>query len=541
MDNLNPEFLFPELSKQSNLFVRLMKALSTHLRPAPYPYGLLTLRLLGKLGGKNRRVLRYPINISDPGIIKEHMQHLGIDCAWSRLESTVDQSSSMEVDGDVTKTFPIRIPIEECVQILKRIALCPNVEATKELRETEDGSKRPVAWKESRRLWNVDFQKTDFFPFCVEVIDETKRSQVDAAMTVLRGALTKMVALEKFNIEDVNINGETDTIEDGGDRVVGGSFDMQSSSSTLSAYNKDLELVGLGLMFGCAVTAIQKEALAYTRGLLTNLFLIVLSHQKYFVRVDANGSSLLRERKGDFDSGDGSEQGPGDELVEEVMGSLKPFGYFEQTGPLRHTTNPMRLNNSLAEFLSQANPQSKDVGLGLLTHLLSLPQEFCQERNSKEEKGQTFELDRGSTLFFENLLRVLIEKCVSVDWNRREGLCSGINLMVETLGSDWARKYESEILYAALFSLKSTPGEMAVAAVKGFQFLIRVCSGLYGSPAYGVGEESNFVFDSISSPDSNEKRTSEEPAKVPKPASSPCDDVLQTVITEMASTNQIVR
>ena len=56
---MNPEFLFPELSKQKDTFVSLMKALSIHLRPAPYPYGLLTLRLLGKLGGKNRRVLRH--------------------------------------------------------------------------------------------------------------------------------------------------------------------------------------------------------------------------------------------------------------------------------------------------------------------------------------------------------------------------------------------------------------------------------------------------------------------------------------------------
>ena len=40
-----------------------MTALSNHLRPAPYPYGLLTLRLLGKLGGKNRCFLRDPLDV----------------------------------------------------------------------------------------------------------------------------------------------------------------------------------------------------------------------------------------------------------------------------------------------------------------------------------------------------------------------------------------------------------------------------------------------------------------------------------------------
>jgi hypothetical protein len=51
VDNLNPLFLYPEMSKQSELFSTLMQSLSSHLRPAPYPYGLLTLRLLGKLSG----------------------------------------------------------------------------------------------------------------------------------------------------------------------------------------------------------------------------------------------------------------------------------------------------------------------------------------------------------------------------------------------------------------------------------------------------------------------------------------------------------
>ena len=36
----------------------LMTALSKHLRPAPYPYGMLALRVLGKMGGRNRRFLR---------------------------------------------------------------------------------------------------------------------------------------------------------------------------------------------------------------------------------------------------------------------------------------------------------------------------------------------------------------------------------------------------------------------------------------------------------------------------------------------------
>jgi hypothetical protein len=39
VDNLNPDYLYPEMSRQTSLFTELMTALSRHLRPAPYPYG----------------------------------------------------------------------------------------------------------------------------------------------------------------------------------------------------------------------------------------------------------------------------------------------------------------------------------------------------------------------------------------------------------------------------------------------------------------------------------------------------------------------
>jgi hypothetical protein len=49
VDNLNPEFLFPELSKQKELFCAADEG---------FVDALMTLRLLGKLRGKNRSVLR---------------------------------------------------------------------------------------------------------------------------------------------------------------------------------------------------------------------------------------------------------------------------------------------------------------------------------------------------------------------------------------------------------------------------------------------------------------------------------------------------
>jgi hypothetical protein len=108
-----------------------MKALSMHLRPAPYPYGLLTLRLLGKLGGKNRKVLREPIDICDPTSFKEYAQRLGVECSWAVAENTNATVANMEtsdksidvankeesVSGGENQSFTLQLPLERCVQV----------------------------------------------------------------------------------------------------------------------------------------------------------------------------------------------------------------------------------------------------------------------------------------------------------------------------------------------------------------------------------------------------------------------------------------
>jgi hypothetical protein len=561
VDNLNPEFLFPELSKQNELFVQLMKALSTHLRPAPYPYGLLTLRLLGKLGGKNRRVLREPIDICDPKGFKDHVQQIEIECSWLESEKPRASFKSMDTTDEgesaprvVSHSFPLPLPIERSVEVLKRVVMPQKYCASAASQTNQSDSSAPLKWKDSSRLWELEIEKIDLLPYCVDVIEETQRSQVEAAMTVLRSALTRMVGVEKSGLEFVDVLGKTQTGADGGGNLSpteDDAFDIQTASSMLSFFNKDLEMVGLGLMLGCAIEFISEEALVFARGLLTNVFLTVTSHQKYFVRVDANGSSLHPRTIIKSDSGGESpshREEPGCDILEEGLGSLKPFGYFEQQGPLLHTTNPMSINRSLAELLSQPSSRASEVGLSLLRHLLMLPEKLGTKEDEPDEKmSNTDGLDRGSLIYFENLLNALCEQCVSSDWNRRDGLYKGIILIVKTLGAEWSRKYEMEIMNVALFSVKSIPREMSIAAVNAFQFLVQACSGIYGHQKHFEHGDGNFVFDMLSVPSGgkdDQPSTKEKPTESPRDATqlnNPCDEVLQILITEMASTKQILR
>lgn len=518
---MNPEFLFPELSKQKAVFVSLMKALSIHLRPAPYPYGLLTLRLLGKLGGKNRRVLREPIEIAEPSTFAQNaIEKMSLEFAWS-----AKSDSDGDVDMEPASTFHINLPIRRCVELLKRTSRVQIFESdlisSGERSLSEQGG--DVESLNVTDLLANDIGNIDLLGYCKNVTKETTLSQANAAIQVLRSALTKIINMPDGSLENIDFKGTQDQ-EDAAMQVGSGTFDMQTIASGLSKYNSEFRTIAIGLMFGCSLSPIREEALGFVKGLMTSVYVIVTSNQADITRVDANGSSLSM---GNSDSKEEL-----NEFGEEGLGSLKPFGYFELNGRLKHTTDPLTINNALAEFLSEPSPALSEVGLDILKHVLELSKAF---EDQEENPGDKF--DRGAMIYFENLLSALCTRCVASDWSMRNGLYKGINMMVEILGQSWAKRYEVEIMNVALYSVKSVPAEMSIAGIKSFEFLVQLCANLYGTPNTNQSSKTPFVVDMLSLLKTKEEVPSEKPVAVSKP----CDDVLQMLINELASTCHIMR
>jgi hypothetical protein len=91
----------------------------------------------------------------------------------------------------------------------------------------------------------------------------------------------------------------------------------------------------------------------------------------------------------------------------------------------------------------------------------------------------------------------------------------------------------------ALYSVKSVPNEMSIAGIKSFEFLVQVCSTLYGKPGISENKSSNrFAVDMLSL---LKKRDTEKSSETLSIVTNPCEDVLQMLITEMASTSHLVR
>ena len=188
MDNLNPLFLYPEISKEVHVFTSLMQSLSRHLRPAPYPYGLLTLRLLGKLGGKNRQFLREPLqlpsnSLNTPG------DAVSFQCRWTDMQA--DDAAPLTGPGH----FSITVSISRCTELLRNLAII----STRKLEKSENVgesciNREVILWEDCDRLWDCEMEKVDYDAYLVNVMDETKSNQAVACVQVIVAAISSLDA-----------------------------------------------------------------------------------------------------------------------------------------------------------------------------------------------------------------------------------------------------------------------------------------------------------------------------------------------------------
>jgi hypothetical protein len=461
VDNLNPDFLFPEITKQSELFVALMKSLAGHLRPAPYPYGLLTLRLLGKLGGKNRRVLREPMDVMNPTAFEELVKELHIDCKWAN-DVTAERGTATD-PGNSEKWFSLSLNVDRCIGLLKQLIQLPDIVDG----EKEGANGTVLRWTNYDKLWHASIEDTDFSPYYANVMKSTEKLQAESALVLLKTALSDMMSVEACCLDTLREGLSVRTNQTAQDED-----DVQAVSALLRRQDHDFYRVSYGLMLGCCVRWIEGESIQFAKGMLANIFLLVVSHHTCFVRIDANGSEV-RFQEEPYDEVEENKS----DIFEDVVGSLKPFGYFGQCGSLKNATNPLVVNRALVGLLADTSVRVQVVGLQLLEYVMSLRKGVGDD---DDPSGLPEKFHRGCLVFYESLLGALCEKCVVIKWGRRDGIYRGICMVLSKLGAKWSRKYEIEVMNAALISLKSVPKEMSMASMKTFEFVVRVCAHLYG-------------------------------------------------------------
>jgi hypothetical protein len=423
-------------------------------------------------------------------------------------------------NGEEGIPISVPLPLHECVELLKRASF---------VRRTlfHDGNSRAtgmeLSWQECENLMSCDINAIDMEPICMGIVGETIASQVEAALQILHTSLAKVTSISRKKVT-LAASDETEmprTVT----RVK--NPDMQSISAQNAMYDQQFQTIVLGLLYGCCCI---REEISFVKKLLAGVFDFVISNQELIVRVDANGTPVDLSGIGE----------------EENRGSLRPFGYFELKDPFEPSADPLVVNTAIAQFLCQPSLASASLGLEIVEFVLGLPEQAGKKTGEDIIEGNV-EKDRGITIFFEHLLSSICEQCIQTEWSLRDGLHSSICLMIESLGCAWGRRYENEIMNVALFSIKSVPRELSVAGMKSFRFLMNLCACLYGPPRFMQisSTAQPFVYDLLS-PCKN-MDVSEDASSSPQrlkdihPPSCPNDDVLQILVSEMASTKQLAR
>lgn len=562
VDNLHPDFLFPIFAQQSSTLCELMLALTLHLQPAPYPYGLLCLRLIGKLGGKNRLFLREIMtqNRDENELITAHQLSLQCEWLWPSPE-TNEMSDEMEPRVS-TSPFLLPLPLDRAVEVLRLTATSPKIVVKKGGKSNIQSS--PIIDRHcSEVLLFQDSRCLDINSLTVEFLENTKKEQSKAAFAVIKGALASVLDVNDSGVLLVDCNGTRSNEEEKIESLLEASDNAESrdASADVDVNTDAFRRICDGLFAAAAVDFLREEAMGLLKGVAAHVFMVVSSSQKYITRIDGDGSTTDPFQNPDeYESSD---------HIDGKIKPLKPFGCFRLSGPLDGDINPFVFNQSLVKAFSGGSTLAATEVINFVIKMFGkINNKISEKKNgdeddhgegeqavggnkdgsvegegAKKEGMESNLMDRSSVvdlngnscgqILFEQLLSEFCLACFSNEWIDRTGVMDGIILLMRKMGLGWCKHFEVALLHTAIFAVKDAPSHVANACEDAMFFFVRVTSFFYGNPASWEGSPD--IYD-ILSPDGYSQNLSSavKPASVSKAS-------LTLVIAEIASTNALVR
>ncbi|KAL3798859.1 hypothetical protein HJC23_004647 [Cyclotella cryptica] len=516
VDNLHGDYLYPVISQQSDTLCNLMISLTKHLQPAPYPYGLLCLRLLGKLGGKNRLFLHEVIcqecdnKMSKPGV--------SIHFEWHG-----NLHESANASDESSCSFPLRLPLERAVDVLKLVSKAPHFVAKKDDIDTTT-TRLPLDDQNSyfKCLFDERSEFLDLNAYAVDLMEKTKAEQANSAFAIIRGALASLLdvsADENFKTYvprpdaqkyEEEVEPETDSHE----------------SQLHSVCTSGLKLICDGLFTATAIEELHKEALMTLKGFGSHIIFLLSSQINCVTRIDSDGAAVDSLHQGGFEQNHlGGKLQP-----------LKPFGCFRLSGPLAKGVDPFVFNESLVDALAYS--ESTRIGNAaneVMNFIIELTQKLKSTTNVAEEKrAEDYSLTVGDVAL-ENLLSCMCQACFGQSWNRRVGVMNGILQLLSKMGLQWSKFYEVEILHLAMFLVKDAPAEIARANKESMKFFVTITWFYFGGPA--SWDSSTLIYDVLSTKSTHNPCASLRDAKPPFISQAS----LTLILSEIGSTKHFVR
>ncbi|KAG7387202.1 hypothetical protein PHYPSEUDO_014594 [Phytophthora pseudosyringae] len=450
VDNLNPDFLYPIMTSQDRLLTEIIEALNTHLIPPPYPYGELAIRILGKIGGRNRQYLMDPLNLD----YHEHA-FTGLTFTFQWGEDGERMDIDMKGDG-VTLTQCGRFPMKMDVLV---------AQATKVLRAylRKTSAERNNISKADSRLTDVDeFEEGENLArpsFLLEKDDKTLQLETET-MGKIRGSILQhkrcaFMFVSRAAVVSLNVNyyanaGQETVETDTGDLGAQHVEPMRKVMSQDALRATRLQL--LHVLFETVVDAdVGIEAKKVLEGIAGHLTVLALTncardHPDFAVLSSLHASTLYAATRG---------LSPGRHLATtKRIETLRQATYGTSKMTEVDVTNDFySFVQAVSVALSSPDQRIVDAAKEVATFII-------KTAIARFDSPQ-LAVERGGALF-NCMCEVFAHGCYDKgSWRRKLGGAIGLQLLVNLLQPQWCHENELTIVKALFFVLSDHPPEVS--------------------------------------------------------------------------------
>jgi hypothetical protein len=450
VDNLNPDYLYKVMSHDSKVLTDIMCALCDNLRPTPFPYGTIALRLLGKLGGRSRRFISEPMSIP----VAEACTWDTPNCFNLDLEWGTVPEQSVPLDGVLRSACRL---MESVVQPIRAREVQPlSSKNLLRINTTDDGPSETTKKQAASLEASLATHRQVTFRFLLHCLSSVAGlDSVAVSIAELRAAELRLVN------EDGNGEALARDPASFKDCALPQGIRFKAREEYKAGAVTDLLR---SIMVAATAQDLAGEAMSVLQGLIMNMMRITTPAE-----IESGGY-------GDYEGFVS--------LRDEVPlgGSFSPLAAVQEHLRFTRTITPDELSEAI---------------LGALHHRSEAVNGVASEciRFMVKSSGACGGEGRSGTGCFgrvvlQSLLDALCRVCFEKDWRMKLSACNGIRFVCELMSRQATELFECKMLQAIIFTVKDHPREISMIVMDhAYRALEALMLTRYGVPLVRTSDE----------------------------------------------------
>ncbi len=477
VDNLNPIYLYRMMSHDPQVLVDVMNALCDNLRPMPFPYGMSTLRLLGKIGERCRHFLRLPMPIPQGNIdVIGAISCFQANVNWpkgggnteracgsgeaERMDVTGEENSESAVERGTPSQSTSLLNLDSII-----LAACKLVgDLSIKIKEKDVPPLLSLSRKPPSPPYYIDYVRSAVSKQ-VDELQNFLNSNQSSAFRFLVRCLSEVAGLDVAPISCDEIRSfvapEYNAMNIGADlakkryeeirQELDVEVDSQLEEQKLQKSNVVKQMLQ-AIILSASCPNLNQEAVNVLRGLILNLMRVTtpvqLDHTLF-----ADISKIPPAPSDPFNGEKGFALNP---PLNEQFSPLRGISEYLQK---KQIITPQELTEAMVSMLTyDAKEEVQRVVLDCIRFVVS-------SSGVAAGSGRSGEGQMGRTVL-HSLVVSLCSACFDMEWSKKIGASRGIRVVCECMSWQAARVFELRIMEALLYVMRDIPREKTVAMME---------------------------------------------------------------------------